>query len=207
MKDKKSPLESSSFSKAFKILSESKRNALEAYYEFAHGVDEIVDDNSKPLETKKEELAAWRKVKFGKPAVNYTFNAPRSMWIKSGKEISRDEQGGRENTPALKVANTSSALNIFALPGKGKRRVKVAGFYKGEALKLVVKWQSAKPAWLPEKFTASAVFPPAKEWSEFVLYATTPEIENVRIVPFISPARGKGEIIFDDFTVTLEETK
>ncbi|MBQ9501594.1 MAG: DUF4838 domain-containing protein [Lentisphaeria bacterium] len=155
----------------------------------------------------EEELAAWRRVKFGRPAVNYTFNAPRSMWIKSGKEISRDEQGGRENTPALRVANTSSALNIFALPGKGKRRVKVAGFYKGDALKLVVKWQSAKPAWLPEKFTASAVFPPAKEWAEFVLYTTTPEIENVRIVPFISPARGKGEIIFDDFTVTLEETK
>lgn len=61
MNEKKSPLESSSFSKAFKILSESKRNALEAYYEFAHGVDEIVDDSTKPLETKKEELAAWRK--------------------------------------------------------------------------------------------------------------------------------------------------
>ena len=155
----------------------------------------------------ESELQAWQKVKFGKPQINYTFNTPRTMWVKSGKNILRDEKGGRNGTPALSVGSNSSALNFFTLPGKGKRRVKVSGFYKGDALKLTVKWQSPKPAWLSEKLTSSAVFAPAKEWKEFILYTTTPDVEKVKIVPFVAPAQSGGKILFDDFTVSLEENK
>ena len=151
------------------------------------------------------ELDAWQKVKFDKPALVYNFNTPRTMWMKSGKNISRDEQGGKNNTPALAVGENSSAFNIFTLPGQGRRKVKISGFYKGDSLKLTVKWQSAKPAWLSEKYTASAVFAPSEEWKEFVLYTTTPEIEKVRIVPFIGPVKSNGKIVFDDFTVQIEK--
>ncbi len=178
------------------ILSSSKSNTGKVFW-----------DNVK-IETANytaSELDAWQKVKFDKPVVTYNFNTPRTMWMKSGKNISRDEKGGRGNTPALAVGNNSSAFNIFALPGQGKRKVKISGFYKGDGLKLTVKWQSAKPAWLSEKFTSSAVFAPSKEWKEFVLYTDTPEIEKVRIVPFISPVKANGKIIFDDFTVQLEK--
>ena len=153
----------------------------------------------------EEEMNAWQKVKFDKPAVTYNFNTPRTMWMKSGKNIARDEKGGRNNTPALAVGENSTALNIFALPGQGKRKVKISGFYKGDSLKVTIKWQSPKPAWLSEKYTASAVFAPSKEWKEFVIYTTTPEIEKVRIVPFIGPEKSKGRIIFDDFAVQIEK--
>ena len=178
------------------ILSGSKSNTGKIFW-----------DNIK-IETanySEAELDAWQKVKFDKPVVNYNFNLPRGMWMKSGKNISRDEKGGRNNTPALAVGNNSSAYNIFALPGKGKRKVKVSGFYKGDGLQLTVKWQSAKPAWLSEKYTASAVFAPSKEWKEFVLYTDSPEIEKVRIVPFIKPVKNNGKIVFDDFSVQLEK--
>ena len=94
------------------ILSSSKSNTGKVFW-----------DNVK-IETANytaSELDAWQKVKFDKPVVTYNFNTPRTMWMKSGKNISRDEKGGRGNTPALAVGNNSSAFNIFALPGQGKR--------------------------------------------------------------------------------------
>ena len=51
------------------------------------------------------------------------------------------------------------------------------------------------------------IFSSIKEWKEFVLYTWSPDMENVRIVPFIAPAKNDGKIIFDDFTVSLEENK
>ncbi len=58
---KKSPESGSNFSMAFKILTEAQRTALSSYYAFARAVDDIVDNNEKDAETKKTELAAWRK--------------------------------------------------------------------------------------------------------------------------------------------------
>lgn len=61
MSDKNAPEAGSNFNLAFKILTDSKRHALSAYYAFARAVDDIVDDTQKPIEQKKLELTAWRK--------------------------------------------------------------------------------------------------------------------------------------------------
>ena len=61
MKNKKSPISSSSFSMVLQLLPESKRSAIETYYAFARAVDDIVDNTEKDAETKKAELDAWRK--------------------------------------------------------------------------------------------------------------------------------------------------
>ena len=59
--ENKAPESGSSFSIAFKFLTDAKRKALSSYYAFAHAVDDIVDDTQKSTEQKKEELMAWRK--------------------------------------------------------------------------------------------------------------------------------------------------
>jgi hypothetical protein len=151
------------------------------------------------------ELANWQKVNFNKTILLYNFNTPKTIWAKSGKNIFRTEKDGLNNTPALIVGNSSTALNFFKVPGKGKRKVKVSGFYKGDDLKLTIKWQSSKPAWLSENLTSSAIFPSTKDWKEFVLYTYTPEIENPKIVPFISPLKSNGKITFDDFSIKVAQ--
>jgi len=45
---------------AFVVLPRAKRNAMSALYAFCRKVDDVVDEESAPVEQRREQLAAWR---------------------------------------------------------------------------------------------------------------------------------------------------
>ena len=46
---------------AFILLPKLRRDAMSALYAFCRKVDDVADDESKPLESRRQELSAWRK--------------------------------------------------------------------------------------------------------------------------------------------------
>src|SRR4030095_16946437 len=45
---------------AFVLLPKAKREGMTALYAFCREVDDVADDESAPVETRRERLAAWR---------------------------------------------------------------------------------------------------------------------------------------------------
>src|SRR5262245_50619766 len=45
---------------AFVLLPKAKRDAMSALYAFCREVDDVADEESAPVETRREQLAAWR---------------------------------------------------------------------------------------------------------------------------------------------------
>lgn len=60
-KNTSSPEAGSSFAPVFKVLSESRRNALSAYYHYARVIDDIADNTYKSVDDKKISLEYWRR--------------------------------------------------------------------------------------------------------------------------------------------------